>query len=215
MRTAWSWAPALVLAAGAALNTGARQQPSLELRAPLADAVPASLAGASGQDVSLSDREVAAAGVDAYLFRTYGSAPRSAAGGAGFTVYVGYYGSQTQGRTIHSPKNCLPGSGWEALASRQERVVTAAGVIPVNRYVIRRGDERALVLYWYQGRGRVQANEYRVKLDLLRDSALRRRSDEALVRVVVPITGSEDEAFQRASDAAVELVSGVDTALPG
>lgn len=219
MKSGWAWSPAIVLGLGALLNLGARQQPSLELRGPLNEAVPAALVGATGRDVVLSDGEVEVAGVDAYLFRSYeGDAAGEGATEAGagdFTVYVGYYGSQTQGRTIHSPKNCLPGAGWEALASRRERVATAAGFVPVNRYVIRRGDERALVLYWYQGRGRVQANEYLVKLDLLRDSALRRRSDEALVRVVVPITGSEEEAFVRASDAAAALVPAVDRALPG
>ena len=216
MKTGWAWAPAVILGLGAVLNAGAGQQASLDLRGPLGEAVPAELLGASGQDVAISEEEVRVAGVDAYLFRAYDDAVEpGAAAASAFNVYVGYYGSQTQGRTIHSPKNCLPGAGWEALASTRARVATALGSVPVNRYVIKRGDEQALVLYWYQGRGRVQANEYLVKLDLLRDSALRRRSDEALVRVVVPITGSEEEAFVRASDAAAALVPAVDRALPG
>ena len=215
MRAPWTWAPAVVLGVGALLNAGARQQASLELRGPLTEAVPEELVGAAGTDVALPPGEVRAAGVDAYLFRTYQDAHRAGPATDPFSVYVGYYGSQTQGRTIHSPKNCLPGAGWEALASRRERLATPLGSVPVNRYMIQRDDERALVLYWYQGRGRVEANEYLVKLDLLRDSALRGRSDEALVRVVVPITGSEDEAFERASGVAAELVAAVDRALPG
>lgn len=216
MNAAWSWAPAVVLGLGAALKAGARQQPSLDLRGPLSAPVPAELLGARGQDLALSDSEVNVAGVDTYLARRHDAAPSAEIGRGSFTVYVGYYGSQTQGRTIHSPKNCLPGAGWEARASSQERVVTAsAGSFPVNRYVIQRGGQRALVLYWYQGRGRVQANEYRVKFDLLRDSALLGRSDEATVRVLVPITRSEDEAFEIASRVTVGLVPAVALALPG
>lgn len=217
MRTYWAWAPAVVFTLGAVLILGVGRQQDLELQAPLQETVPGRLAGAEGRDVAIADAELQVAGVDDYLFRTYhpaaGGSTRAAA--AGFSVYVGFYGSQTQGRTIHSPKNCLPGAGWEALASREVQLATAAGVVPVNRYILKREDEQALVLYWYQGRGRVQANEYRVKLDLLRDSALRQRSDEALVRVVVPITGSEEEAFEVASRAAAELVPAVNAALPG
>lgn len=143
-----------------------------------------------------------------------GASPATAAAVPPFSLYVGFYGSQAQGRTIHSPKNCLPGSGWEALNAREARVVAGGEEVPVNRYLLQRGDERVLVLYWYQGRGRVQANEYRVKLDLLKDSALHNRSDEALVRIVVPIESSEEQAFQAAAEIAARVIPAVYTALP-
>jgi EpsI family protein len=127
---------------------------------------------------------------------------------------VGYYDSQTQGKTIHSPKNCLPGSGWEALASSEVNIDTPAGPVRVNRYLLQNNEAQALVLYWYQGRGRVESNEYVVKWDLLRDAALRQRSDEALVRVVVPVTDGEERAFQVAAQAASLLVPAVYGALP-
>ncbi len=87
----------------------------------------------------------------------------------------------------------------------------------VNRYLLQNGDQRALVLYWYQGRGRVQASEYMVKWDLLRDAALRHRSDEALVRIVVPLvgTGVEEDSFALARSVAEELVPALNKALPG
>ena len=66
-------------------------------------------------------------------------------------------------------------------------------MVRVNQYLLQRGEDQALVLYWYQGRGRVEANEYRVKWDLLRDAALHRRSDEALVRIIVPIEAGVEE----------------------
>ena len=85
----------------------------------------------------------------------------------------------------------------------------------VNRYLLQNGDARALVLYWYQGRGRVQASEYLVKWDLLRDAALKHRSDEALVRIVVPLVGPEENAFELAQSVAERLVPALDNALPG
>jgi EpsI family protein len=173
--------------------------------------IPVTLLGAAGRDITISDAELAVAGVTDYLMRQYGSADSLT---PAFTVYVGYYDQQMQGRTIHSPRNCLPGAGWEALASETLRIPTAGGEVVVNRYLLKKGDEQALVLYWYQGRGRVASNEYRVKWDLLRDAALRRRSDEALVRVVVPIAGSEDRALAAAVGAAGALIPALEAALP-
>jgi len=84
----------------------------------------------------------------------------------------------------------------------------------VNRYVLQHGTQRVLVLYWYQGRGRVEANEYVVKWNLIQDAVLRGRTDEALVRVVVPIEDSEDHAFAIAAAAASVVMPALDAALP-
>jgi EpsI family protein len=84
----------------------------------------------------------------------------------------------------------------------------------VNRYLLQRGQERALVLYWYQGRGRIAANEYAVKFDLLKDAALSGRSEEALVRVMVPIRGAEEESLRLATTVAEAIVPAVYRALP-
>lgn len=213
MRAGGRWVPAGVLVVGAALATvGVTAQRSLPLREPLARAVPDTLEGLQGRDIQLSAAEAKVAGVTSYVARDYAAADR--AGPTPFTLYVGYYAQQTQGQTIHSPKNCLPGAGWEPLASRSETVATAAGAVTVNRYLLQNGQQRALVFYWYQGRGRVEANEYRVKWNLLRDAALRRRSDEALVRVVVFITRTEDQADALAARVASTVVPAVAAALP-
>jgi EpsI family protein len=133
-----------------------------------------------------------------------------------FTLYVGYYPEQMQGSTIHSPRNCLPGAGWDPLANEPTEVRFADGsTAVVNRYILQREDERTLVLYWYQGRGRIQANEYAVKLDLLRDAALQRRSDEALVRLVIPIRGDEADAHELGLRLAATVAPMVENALPG
>lgn len=206
---AW-WGPALVLAAGAVLASVSGRQREMPLRADLPAALPASLAGMAARDVQIPAADRRAAGVDDALMRVY--AP--AAGAGALSLYVGYYRSQARGRTIHSPRNCLPGAGWEPVSARRARIATAAGTVEVNRFLMQRNGQRALVLYWYQGRGRVEAGEYAVKWNLLRDAALRRRTEEALVRVIVPVTGNEDEAFRLAARAAAASVPAVARALP-
>lgn len=185
----------------------------MPLREPLDSAVPAGIEGFVSSAIEISEGERAVAGMTHYVMRGYhaSSAPATA---AAFTLYVGYYDSQTQGKTIHSPRNCLPGAGWEALAFEKAAVPLAAGSATVNRYIIQRGEQRALVLYWYQGRGRVEASEYRVKWDLLRDAALRGRSEEALVRIVVPIRDSERASFDMAAKVARTVIPAVAQALP-
>jgi EpsI family protein len=131
-----------------------------------------------------------------------------------FSVYVGYYDRQVQGKTIHSPKNCLPGAGWEGVSAREEQLQVGSGRVPVNRYTLVNSGSKAVVYYWYQGRGRVESNEYRVKLQLLRDSALRGRSEEALVRVVVPVLGSEADAAELARRVSARLVPEMFRVLP-
>ena len=213
MRPPIGWAPAAVLALGAVLATaGVKAQRTVALRVPLAEAVPAEIGGSRGRDVVLSEGEVRVAGVTTYLARTYGNADST--GDAAFSLYIGYYAQQTQGQSVHSPKNCLPGAGWQPLTSQPETVAIGGGSVTVNRYLLQNGRQRALVLYWYQGRGRVAWNEYRVKWDLLRDAAVRRRSDEALVRIVVPVRGSEAAALQTARTVAATIVPAVASALP-
>ena len=214
-RTLWMhWAPVAVLAVGAVAASDLNPQRSMALEAPLASTIASEIAGYRGAEVEIPVGEREVAGFSSYLMRTYQKTEAASTAAPWFSLYVGYYESQTQGKTIHSPKNCLPGSGWEALTNRSATVDAPRGPVTVNRYVLQREDERALVLYWYQGRGRVQADEYAVKLDLLRDAALKRRSDEALVRIVVPIVDSEEKAFEVARSAASSVIPQLDRALP-
>jgi len=208
------WSPASLLALGAVCVVGVNTQRTLPLRQALPATIPWGIAGFRGRDMVLSEDERRVAGVTDYLLRSYRREDSRAAGVPAFSMYVGYYDRQTQGRTIHSPKNCLPGAGWVPLAAGAAKITTPAGAVTVNRYLVRQGSRAALVLYWYQGRGRVEASEYAVKWQLLRDAALKHRSDEALVRIVVPVTGSEEQAFEIAVAAARTLVPAVSAALP-
>lgn len=210
------WLPAILLSVGTAASTGAGAQRSIPLRTQLSDVVPTEMQGMFGVDQEVSAQEQRVAGMDNYLLRSYSPSAATAAVAAAttFSIYVGYYEKQMRGHTIHSPKNCLPGAGWEALTSTTAIVKTSQGEIPVTKYLLKREQERAVVFYWYQGRGRVEANEYRVKWNLLRDAAVRRRSDEALVRIVVPVNRSEDEAVKVATLVATDLIPALSKALP-
>ncbi|HEV2911709.1 MAG TPA: EpsI family protein [Pyrinomonadaceae bacterium] len=129
------------------------------------------------------------------------------------SFYVGYFATQRTGATYHSPLNCLPGSGWTMNEPATIRITPADGSSPfeANRYIIQNGDDRQMLVYWYQGRGRIVASEYWGKLYTVLDSVRRRRSDGAIVRVMVPIGKSERAAL----DAATSFAAEVAPVLPG
>ena len=143
-------------------------------------------------------------GVDEYVNRLYESADGFAA------LYIGYYQSQRQGDTIHSPLNCLPGSGWEPVSKTYFSIPVAdsrgPSNITVNRYVIRKGLDHQVVLYWYQSHGRVIANEYRSKIFMVYDAVRLNRTDAAMVRVISPRIGTDPGAEEKAASRAVAFV---------
>lgn len=219
MRDLRLFAPAAILAVGCALQLGVRRQHAASLPEPLR-AMPVALAGTDGRDreVSVAERRVSA--VTDYVFRTFGPDSLTA-----FSLYVGYYAKQATGKSIHSPRNCLPGVGWQTVESGKAIVTVGGQPVTVNRYLLANGPSQALVYYWYQGRGRVAHNEYTVKWDLLRDAVAHGRSEEALVRIVVPIrrapgysTAAWRERIEQAESiaraAAAEMIPRLDQALP-
>lgn len=169
--------------------SGAESVPARELLR----SVPLSLDGWQGRDLPAWDQTVInELGADDYLNRRYLRAAAIA------DLYVGYYRSQRQGDMIHSPQNCLPGAGWQPISS--ERVVLRAGDsrLDVNRYVVEKDLDRQVVLYWFQGRGRVVANEYMNRAYLVLDSLRLRRTDGALVRVMSPVVTTTERAAESA-----------------
>ncbi len=123
---------------------------------------------------------------DDYMIRNYGTAQGEQA-----QLFVAYYRSQHAGESMHSPKNCLPGSGWEPIQS--DYIHLAAGP-EINRYVVENEGDRDLVLYWYQAQGRIIASEYWGKFYLVWDAMREGRRDGAIVRVLVPMAPHETVA---------------------
>jgi EpsI family protein len=164
----------------------------------------------SGQENPLSEQVLHAVNVSDYTNRVYftpGIAP--------VQLYVGFYGSQKTGDTIHSPKNCLPGSGWDPVRAGQATIAVAGGrQIVVNEYVIQRDQDKQLVLYWYQGRGRVIASEYAAKFWMVTDALSKNRTDGALVRVITPMANNEAAAQARLISFTQSLFPQLDEIIP-
>jgi EpsI family protein len=125
-------------------------------------------------------------------------------------LFIGYYATQRQGDTMHSPMNCLPAVGWQPLSMSRMRIGVGGGrTINANEYVIQKGLDTRLVIYWYQAHGRTIASEYASKFYLVLDSLRLHRSDAALVRVIVP-----ERDHPRAERAAVDFVRALHDELP-
>lgn len=181
-----------VLVAGVILLQGLSHGEPVLANRPLRE-LPLSLNGWQGEERPFQDRIVQALAVDDYVNRLYKDEA-----GRPVALYVGFYGSQRTGDTIHSPKNCLPGAGWQPVRAGRLRVTLDGGApVEINEYLIEKGLERQLVLYWYQGRGRVVASEYAGKVWLVMDAITRNRTDGALVRLVAPVQEDEEEARSR------------------
>jgi EpsI family protein len=204
------WIPAGILAVGCLGLLAARRQVPMALAVPLAQSMPRDLLGYPGADVEISASERKVSGVSDYVLRVFGKDSTPSA----FSTYVGYYEAQSQGKSIHSPKNCLPGAGWEPVEAGTATVSVAGSPSTVNRYVLENRGARVLVFYWYQGRGRVSWNEYRVKWELLRDKASSGRSEEALVRIVIPIRDGEARADSLGAAIAARLIPAVFLGIP-
>jgi EpsI family protein len=153
---------------------------------------------------------VKAASVDDYLNRDYTNGSE-----ASVAFYVGYYESQQTGDWVHSPKNCLPGAGWEAMkAGRVTIDVPGQSPIQVNQYLVKKGLDELVVLYWYQGRGRVIASEYLGKVWLVADAITRNRTDVALVRISTPSADGVPRACERAVEFALAVYPRLKQFLP-
>lgn len=179
----------VIVLIGAAGLAGARTaaQDATILHEPLVS-LPLDLGSWRGREARpFPDDVVTLLGVDDYVHRIYVSEA-----GAPINVYAGYYRSQRQGDTIHSPQNCLPGAGWQPIESDTVTLAGPGGDVRVNRYVIQKGIERQVVLYWYQGRGRTVASEYTNKALLMWDAATRQRTNGGLVRVMSPVLPHTD-----------------------
>ena len=145
-------------------------------------------------------------GLDEYVTRNYRRDDRREV-----NLYIGYWKSQRQGDTMHSPQNCLPGAGWEpvsqTLLTFPDPRDPQGAPLSVRSFVIQKGIEKQIVLYWYQSHGRVVASEYWSKAYLVWDAARLNRTDAALIRVVVPAGGPTAAAEASAQKAALDFVS--------
>ena len=201
----------LLLAGGLAVNTWEYLGEAHVARKNLRD-FPKQVAAweQTGTDEQINKETMAVLRASDYLLRNYRGQD-----GRVMNFYVGYYASQREGATYHSPLNCLPGSGW-VMSEPGTITITPAGrpAFVANKYVIQNGSHKQLLVYWYQGRGRAVASEYWGKVYTVLDSVRMRRSDGAMVRITTTIDDSEPAALQAAIKQATNLAATSSTILP-
>ncbi len=153
------------------------------------------------QDAPLDKETLEVLKADDILSRIY----QDKADGDMASLFVAFFETQRTGKAPHSPKNCLPGTGWVPTVSGTINIPVAGqpNPIDVNRYVVARGSNQSLVLYWYQARDRVIASEYSAKIFTVADAIRYNRTDTALVRVVV---GVQNGNIHKATETAVSFV---------
>lgn len=147
------------------------------------------------QDSPLQTEVVSFLKIDDYLMRRYVDGA-----GRGLWLYVGYWSSQRRGAAqVHSPRNCLPASGWEPLEASRLTIEVPGSRQPltVNRYLIQKDREIQVVMYWYHAQGTPIAGEIPAKIEMVRSAILRNRTDGALVRVSSPVSGGVADTTAR------------------
>jgi len=160
-------------------------------RKPLG-AFPKNLDGWMGQEGFFDKQIYDVLGVDDSALISY-----QGPDGKSVQLYVGYYQSQREGDLIHSPKNCLPGSGWDITQTSLEEIFLpdqSPQKIKVIKLILEKGASRQVVLYWFQSRGRFIASEYLQKIYMVWDAITKNRTDEAFVRLIAPV-GPKGEAY--------------------
>jgi EpsI family protein len=123
-------------------------------------------------------------------------------------LFIAFFKTQRYGQAPHSPKNCLPGAGFEPVESGpiSISVPDRAEPIVVNRYLTARGDEKSVTLYWYQSRNRIIAGEFSARFWLIADSIRYHRSDSSLVKVVVPVRNNDAADATRIATGFVQAI---------
>ena len=160
---------------------------AVPIRKPL-DAFPGVVGDWHGKEAMIFDADVLnILKVRDYVMRRYVDSA-----GSSVVLYIGYWETQRKGAQIHSPKNCLPGSGWEPLEASLMTISLPPPyqAITVNRYLIQKDAAQELVFYWYQSQGQAIAGEVAAKLRMIKNGIFRNRTDGALVRVSGPIRRS-------------------------
>lgn len=205
----------LLVVGAVCLGFASKTEPT-PVRRPLSQ-LPTLIGNWQGEpSVDLDQRVLEVLGVDDYANRLFIGPDKAVV-----SLYVGYYRSQRQGDTMHSPLNCLPGAGWNPI-ERNHLIIPIdysnlsdgghdprPREIEINRIIIQKGLERQVVLYWYQSHGRIIASEYWGKIYTVIDAIRTNRTDAALVRVISPVAGSEDAAERTAEQNAIGFVKGL------
>ncbi|HYB61894.1 MAG TPA: EpsI family protein [Methylomirabilota bacterium] len=197
-----------LLAGGAVTLHSLKRQRTAALHHPLTE-FPTVIGSWRGEDRPFTADLVQEIGADDYINRIYRGDAQPV------ELYVGFYSDERFGDAMHSPKNCLPGAGWEPVRSALVQIGWAEGrPLLVNEYLVEKPNNRDLVLYWYQAHGRVVASEYLAKFWLVADALKRRGADGAMIRVWTTAADGDASAEHRALDFAQSAYQQLSKFLP-
>ena len=159
----------------------------------------------SGEEYCLEEKIYKVLGVDDSFLGNYRTSD-----GRQVQLNIGFYQSQREGDLIHSPKNCMPGNGWNIVHTSLEEITIPRGnpgKYKVIKLILEKGAQKQVVIYWYQSRGRIINSEYMQKIYLVVDSIARHRTDGSFVRLITSVThGEEDMGLNVLKDFAVKLI---------
>jgi EpsI family protein len=168
----------------------------------------------SGNDIGIPQDQLDVLGPGDFLLRIYQNSKESE---PYIGLFIAYFPSQRAGDTIHSPKHCLPGAGWLPVENERVQLSLAGGKpFPANRYIIAKGTEKQMVLYWYLAHNRAIASEYWAKFYLVADSMTMNRSDGSLIRLTTPSIQGQDPAIaqERLVSFASQIMPQMDQYIP-
>ncbi len=189
---------AILCVAAIGLHGLANQAP-VPLRKPL-DRLPREINGMTGRDTGIDPEILRVLGSGEFLTRVY-RGPTSAP----IYLYIAYYPKQERSVAIHSPKHCLPGSGWEPVSAGRARLELSPGqTVVTNRYLVQKETSRQLVYYWYQIHGRIVASEYWGKIYQVLDAIRLGRTDASLIRVSIPLESGTESVAEKQMQAFIQ-----------
>ena len=199
---------AMVLVGGIFATHSFRPKDAAGPQRPLRE-FPSAIGFSHSEDRPYEIQVVQAIGADDYINRIY------IGNGLPIELYIGYYKDQRTGDRVHSPKNCLPGSGWEPVHSTHIQIGSLEGVpVIVNGFLVAQGAKREMVLYWYQSHGRIIASEYHAKFWLVADALNDRTADGAIIRIWTTAVDGEPNSQARAVEFARHVYPQVAKFLP-
>jgi EpsI family protein len=164
---AWAW------------QLGTRR--ALSAAPPALARLPDRLAAWSSEDFQLSDNTAAVLAADATLQRVYRHPS-----GATVALFVAYFSEQQVNAQIHSPRHCVPGSGWKIVTMEPQTLRGERGPEPVTRMLITRNEQTQELIYWFRTRGGTVSGEYALKWEQLKSALARRPTDAVFVRYHAP-----------------------------
>jgi EpsI family protein len=196
----FTWALAILLGATFAMSQVAR--PVAAPHAVAMEGVPMTLAewtGSSAPPLTPEDARILAA--DQYVHRYY-----AAPDGRAIEMDIAYYAQPQVGGTAHSPLNCLPGNGWTMSEPAVREIRRGGETWSVREITVSRDGSRWAMTYWFQGRQRVEANEFAARWNLLKDAVSRKPADTAMVRVMTPLSIGDTGAHEALAAFSADLI---------